>query len=59
MNRDSSVGTAAGWMAEFRFPASEKYFSLLHNFQTGFGSNSASYLTGFGGCIPWVKAAEV
>jgi hypothetical protein len=58
MNRDSSVGTPAGWMAGVRFPAGENYFSLLHNFQTGFWTHSASYAAGSGGCLPWAKAAE-
>jgi hypothetical protein len=33
---------ATGWTAGVRLPAGARYLSLLHNFQTGSGAQSAS-----------------
>jgi hypothetical protein len=42
---------ATAWMAEARFPAVARYFSLLHSVQTGSGTKAASYPMGPGGYL--------
>jgi hypothetical protein len=42
MSRDSSVGIAAGWTTQVRFPVGQD-FSFLHSVQTGSGVHPISY----------------
>jgi hypothetical protein len=61
MNRDSSVGIATGYQlddrgVEVRVLLGQE-FSLLHVFQTGYGTYSVSYKMNTGGSFPGSKAA--
>jgi hypothetical protein len=62
-SRDSSVGIATtlrtGQLkSRGRFPVGARFFSLLHNIQTGSGVQSA-YPMGTGGCSSRAKVAGV
>jgi hypothetical protein len=49
---------ATGWTDGIRFPAGERYFSLLRNIQTAYGAGQpASYPIGSGGTFPGGKGA--